>query len=269
VGRGANELITSYMLTEYGHFPAHCPRLYITTGLLIMMESKPVPNPMSEIFEKLIPMWREWANKVEGAYISTDILHAIAKRFWGSELAVDFSTYEGKALAAKKIQDRMYAKESLILCTFRWPVTHFSHSEDHVGDPTVESQILSAVTGNEMDEEGLYRIGERVFNLQRAVLAREGLGGRESDKVPEFFYTTPLEFDPYNPECLVPGKDGEMISRKGEVLDREKFEGMKDEYYELRGWDIATGLQTKAKLEKLELEDLVEDLAKRGLVVDR
>ncbi len=266
VGSGANELITSYMLTEYGHFTVHCPRLYSTQGLLFMTESKTAPNPMHQLDEELIHMWLEWTNKVEGAYISTDILRAIAKRFWGSELAVDFSTHEGKALAAKKMQDRNYAKESLILCTFRWPISHFSHSEDHVGDPTIESKIYSAVTGNEMDEEGLYRIGEKVFNLQRAVLAREGRSGREGDKVPEFLYTTPLRTDFHNRECLIPGKDGEVISRKGEVLDRENFAGMKDEYYALRGWDIASGLQTKEKLEELELEDLIEDLAKRRLI---
>ncbi len=66
---------------------------------------------------------------------------------------------------------------------------------------------------------------------------------------------------------LVPGKDGEIISRKGKVLNREKFEKMKDEFYELRGWDVASGLQTKAKLMELDLDDIIEDLEKRGLVV--
>ncbi|OGP86537.1 MAG: hypothetical protein A2V87_04415 [Deltaproteobacteria bacterium RBG_16_58_17] len=35
------------------------------------------------------------------------------KRFWGSEIAADFSMHAGKALAAAKIQDHQYAKESL------------------------------------------------------------------------------------------------------------------------------------------------------------
>ena len=57
-----------------------------------------------------------------------------------------------------------------------------------------------------------------------------------------------------------------MASRKGAVLDREKFEAMKDEYYRLRGWDVATGLQTAEMLEGLDLEDVATDLKKRGLV---
>ena len=98
-------------------------------------------------------------------------------------------------------------------------------------------------------------------------MAREGHVGRESDRVPELFHTQPLEFEWGNPECLVPGKDGEIISRKGEVFDREKFETMKGEFYALRGWDVATGLQTKAKLEELGLQDIARDLEPRGLVV--
>ena len=210
--------------------------------------------------------WVNWANKVEGAYLSSEAFRNIARRFWGSELAVDFSTYDGKALATTRIQDRACAKESLILCDVLWPITQVRHSEDHVGDPGVESRLLSAVTGAEVDEQGLYRIGERVFNLQRAILVREGHQGRESDVLPEPFYTKPLKFGTLNPECLAPGKDGEVISRKGAVVERDRFEQMKDEYYPLRGWDVATGLQTRAKLKELGLSEVAGDLEQRGLL---
>jgi aldehyde:ferredoxin oxidoreductase len=42
---------------------------------------------------------------------------------------------------------------------------------------------------------------------------------------------------------------------------------MKSEYYRLRGWDADSGLQTRVKLQELELEDVAIELAKRGLVV--
>ena len=57
-----------------------------------------------------------------------------------------------------------------------------------------------------------------------------------------------------------------MVSKAGAVLDRDKFESLKDEYYSLRGWDVATGLQTRAKLEQLGLGDMVDDLEQRGLI---
>jgi aldehyde:ferredoxin oxidoreductase len=40
---------------------------------------------------------------------------------------------------------------------------------------------------------------------------------------------------------------------------------MRDEFYGVRGWDVATGLQTKATLEKLGLEDVAQKLVEEGL----
>ncbi len=138
-----------------------------------------------------------------------------------------------------------------------------------MGDPTLESQVFSAVCGKRVDEKGLYRFGERVFNLQRAILTREGHFGRDADRLPVQFYSIPLKTNHpmiSNPDCLVPGKDGEIISRKGAVVEHEKFEKMKTEYYELRGWDPATGLQTKSRLEELRLADIAAVMEKLGLV---
>jgi aldehyde:ferredoxin oxidoreductase len=48
------------------------------------------------------------------------------------------------------------------------------------------------------------------------------------------------------------------------VVDRERFEKMKDEYYQLRGWDVASGLQTKAKLKELGLQDIVANISDKS-----
>lgn len=48
-------------------------------------------------------MWNAWIKGVEGAYMSNDMLRDIGKRFWESVLTFDFSTYEGRAIAEKKI----------------------------------------------------------------------------------------------------------------------------------------------------------------------
>jgi aldehyde:ferredoxin oxidoreductase len=42
---------------------------------------------------------------------------------------------------------------------------------------------------------------------------------------------------------------------------------MKQEFYGLRGWDKKTGLQTKAKLNALDLSDVAAGLERQGLVV--
>ena len=261
----AAETLGSEATSLVRHVDPYEPRLYITTALLWAMEPR---EPIQALHEVGMPMaqWSSWAKNLEGAYVTSEVVKAIAERFWGSQAAADFSTWEGKALAAKLIQDRQYAKECLVVCDWVFPVIEIKNSEDHVGDPTLESSILSAVIGKDIFEEDLNRIGERVFNLQRAIMVREGHRGREDDILPEEWHTSPLKKGVMDPECLVPGKDGEVTTRIGAVVDRQEFEKMKDEYYQLRGWDVTTGLQTLDSLNKLKLEDVAEGLKERGLI---
>jgi aldehyde:ferredoxin oxidoreductase len=241
------------------------PRHYIVTGLLHPMEPR-LSTPL--VHEVLIPihLWLDWCDNVEGAYVSSDVIRGIARKFFGTEMALDFSTYEGKAFTTKRIQDLEYSKECLILCDFAWPMMDVKHSEEHVGDPALPSQVFSAVTGREMDEQGLDKLGERIFNLQRAILIREGYKGRESDCLPEFEYTEPISPKPgSDPERRVPGKAGKIISKLGAVVNREEFERMKGEYYQLRGWDSRTGLQKKDTLQKLDLGDIIKPLKDKVL----
>jgi len=268
VGSGTRELITDYICNKAGHLTLYDTRIYMTTGLLYATEPR---QPIQQLHEASWPVlyWLRWVDRWEDAFLSSEVIRALAKSVWGSEFAADFSTYEGKALAAKKIQDYTYAKESLILCDFLWPMTYATYSDDGVG--ALESKILSAVTGKEIDKEEFYRIGEKIFNLQRAILVRQRHKGKESDEILDFYYTMPLPAIPagirFNPECLVPGKGGLIISKKGEVIDRKRFEKMKDEYYQLRGWDVASGLQTKAKLKELGLQDIMGELEQQELIV--
>jgi aldehyde:ferredoxin oxidoreductase len=265
IGEAARDILDEYTIRA-GQDTAYDPRIYNTTGLLYAMEARQPIACLHEIFNPALN-WLLSSYNLPGSYTTGTVIRNMAKRFWGSEEAADFSTYQGKALAAKRIQDRQYSNECLILCNFAWPLMLVEDSEDHIGDPGVESRVLSAVTGMDIDEEGLNKIGEKVFNLQRAIHAREGRAGRDKDVLPEAFYSRPLQAAYFNPGCLVPGKDGEPLSRMGQVVDREEFEKMKDEYYQLRDWDTASGLQGKAKLEELDMSDVAADLAKRGLVV--
>jgi aldehyde:ferredoxin oxidoreductase len=42
------------------------------------------------------------------------------------------------------------------------------------------------------------------------------------------------------------------------------FEPVLDEYYQWRGWDVKSGLQTRAKLEELDLGDVADVLEADG-----
>jgi len=269
IGKGASELVGDSIITRANDLTIYDPRLFIAHAILYATEPK---KPMQQLHEIALPM-HEWIG-VHGSgihdtadtshLVSSEDIFAIAEQFWGGRAAGDLSSYEGKALAAKSIQDRAYTKESLVLCDFLWPMV-FSRAPGHAGDSTLESQLFSAVTGKETDEEGLNRLGERIFNLQRAIRLREGWPGRHGDRLLDAFYKVPLEAPRFNPNCLVPDKTGKPSSRKGAVVEEDKFENMKDEYYSLRGWDVASGLPTMAKLQELELDDVASDLSKRGL----
>jgi aldehyde:ferredoxin oxidoreductase len=277
LGPDAEKLITDYMIRT-GEDSPYGPRLHISTGLLYALEPR---MPIQQLHEIGVPLLNWTAREMgfpmmvraehkkvttQDHYMTSEVFRAVAKRFWGNEIAADFSTYEGKALCAAKIQDREYAKECLIVCDFSWPILHSPTTEDHVGDPTLENRVCAAVTGQDIGEQDLYEIGERAFNLQRAILAREGQTGRDADMPEAFNFEIPLKSEFNNPECLVPGKDGKPFSRKGMVLDRDEFEKMKDEFYEIRGWDVRTGLQTRSTLEDLNLGDVADTLAKENLL---
>jgi len=267
LGTEATGLIGDLIVNTANEVTIYDPRIYVITGLLYATEAR---KPIQQLHEIAFSMlqWLDWLKgKKERAFLSSNILKDIAEKFWGGVEAVDFFNYEGKAIAAKLIQDRTYVKESLILCDFLWPILWVRYGENHVGDSTFESEILSAVTGREINEVELNKIGEKIFNLQRAIFIRDGHKGREEDCLLDCFYTMPIEREHFNSQCLVPDKDGTPLSKKGSAVHREDFEKMKDEYYKYRGWDVSSGLQTEEKLIELGLGDILEDLKTKRLVI--
>jgi aldehyde:ferredoxin oxidoreductase len=267
VGERAKAILSGFISTREGEIKDYDPRLIPTTALLYATEPR---RPIQQLHEPsiIMMMWLKWLRGDKGAFFTSEDFRSAADRFWGSEVAADYTTFEGKALAAKKIQDRTYAKESLILCDFTWPMIWADYAGGHVGDPTLESRIYSAITGKELDETGLNRIGERIFNLQRAILLRQGWEGRKDDILLDYIHREPLKQGEiyFDPECLVLGNNNEVVSKKGSVLKREDFEQMKSDYYELRGWDVESGSPKESTLVGLGLGDVAEDLNGLGLV---
>jgi aldehyde:ferredoxin oxidoreductase len=56
---------------------------------------------------------------------------------------------------------------------------------------------------------------------------------------------------------LIPGEGDIILNRKGQTLDREAFKKMRDEFYQLRGWNPETGYPMVEKLHELGLSDLL------------
>ncbi len=248
---------------QVGDYVPYDPRIYVSTGVCYATETRWSYPQLHEICRPLLA-WVAWRSGVFGTYVTGDVVRAIGARFWGSENSVNYATDEGKADCAKRVQDRVYVKESLGLCDNTWPILMVEGSPDHVGDPSLESQVYAAVTGREIDEAGLNQAGERIFNLQRAVLVREGRRGRLDDRLPEFCHTHAIKGIFANPDGMVPGPGEDIIYRKGKVVERAGFDKIMDEYYSLRGWQPESGLQTAKHLSNLGLGDIAADLAPRG-----
>ena len=267
IGRGSEQFFGSAGVTTLGSEKSDYDPRYMLTNTLLYATEPRRPIQMLHASSRPITRWINWLEGADKAFLSTEILRDIAEKYWGSAAAADYSTYEGKALASKTIQDYSYIKESLIICDLVWPIYEVHSPDKNMRCGTLESQIVSAITGHKLDETGLFNIGERIVNLQRSILLRQGWPGRKGDKLMGYLHEEPLPDVYFSPEALAPGPEGKVISRKGEVVDREKFEQLKDEYYQLRGWDIATGLPTVAKLDQLELGDIALVLKKNGLAV--
>jgi aldehyde:ferredoxin oxidoreductase len=103
--------------------------------------------------------------------------------------------------------------------------------------------LMEAVTGLTFTPEDVERVGERLNNLAKAFNVREGFA-RTDDSFPERLMTEPL-------------KAG---GSQGQVISKDDLNGMLDEYYAARGWDVTTGLPTKAKLIELGLGYAADDL---------
>ncbi len=270
-GKDAEEVALERIMPSGYVNDSYGGRVFLITSLFYATEPR---NPIIQLHEVnyvLLKWVLSYTTNGMMSPIDIKTLKKISKRVWGSEEAADLSTYDGKAEAAYRIQNRQHAKETMVSCDRYFPIFETDQEEGYMGDPTFVPQLFSAVTGVEMSEEEYYKVGERSVNLQRIIQGREGRAGRKDDKIPEFNFTQPVETSEgvlgmFDPDLEFPGPGEEIVSRKGKTLDRDGFERMLSEFYEFRGWDVETGLQKKETLEKLGLGDISDEAGKLGLI---
>jgi aldehyde:ferredoxin oxidoreductase len=102
-------------------------------------------------------------------------------------------------------------------------------------------ELVEHCIGRKFTYDDMVTLGERAYNLARVFSIREGLT-RADDTLPPRLLEDPL------PEGPAEGKVNENLA---EMLDK---------YYELRGWDKATGKPTPAKLKALGLDEYIPDI---------
>ena len=107
-------------------------------------------------------------------------------------------------------------------------------------------EMVRAATGWDFDLAEFRKCGDRLQTMARVYCAREGLR-RDHDILPGRLMLDPLP-------------DG---AAQGMLLDHASLEKMKDAYYEMRGWDVASGIPTPAKLHELDLDYLIPELLEK------
>lgn len=148
------------------------------------------------------------------------------KETFGTEKAADRFGYLGKADMVKHFEEICAIADSMEMCKITLIALKALKPED-------AAKIIYAVTGWEIDDRELLRVGERIVNLERLFNLREGISRRD-DTLPERYLKRPMPEGP----------------SKGNVVE---LEPMLDRYYELRGWDMRTGIPKREKLEELDL----------------
>ena len=148
--------------------------------------------------------------------------YTVSPEIIGLPEKIDPLTSEGKARWVKIFQDFTCVVNSTVNCLF---VTFALGAKDY-------AELLSAVTGWNLTEDEIFKIGERIYNLERVIINKYGFDGKD-DTLPKRLLEEPMPEGP----------------AKGHIVELEK---MKDEYYKLRGW--VNGIPTQEKLRELEIE---------------
>jgi aldehyde:ferredoxin oxidoreductase len=143
---------------------------------------------------------------------------------------VDRFSTEGKGAMVKSLQDVRAYIDSTGLCTVARGGFQLTNQPN--------TEVLLAITGYDFAPR-LVEIGERIINLERMILAREGVDRRQ-DTLP--------------PRMREPVPNGPTA---GHFISQEMLDEMLDDYYKLRGWD-QRGLPEPETLKKFGLEFTLE-----------
>jgi aldehyde:ferredoxin oxidoreductase len=165
----------------------------------------------------------------------------LIKKICGSEAYANHVMPEKRGAIVRWHEDCYAATDALGLCTF------VTLSRGYLIDPKMMTEFYAHATGIEISEEELLKIGHRIVTLEKAFNVREG-AARKDDTLAWRFMNEPIKAGP----------------RRGMTTTQRELDLMLDEYYELHGWDRATGWPKKETLENLGLNSIAEELSRLG-----
>lgn len=162
----------------------------------------------------------------------------LALKLYGVRTALDPSAYDGKAKLVAYHEKLHAVLNSLGICFFNSIWEGYELLDEHD-----IAQLVRAATGWDIDRLELLNIGERIHNLERMFNYRHAGMNRKDDYPPARFMEEKVQKGPY----------------KGEYMDREKFNQMLDENYQIHGWN-EEGIPKEETLKKLGLCNITQDI---------
>jgi aldehyde:ferredoxin oxidoreductase len=174
----------------------------------------------------------------------------VAVHITGFEEAGDIRSYhpEAKARLVHYYENLFELPDSLGICKFPYGHTGMWHDRpedlEKMWDYFVKG--LEYATGVKFSKQELMDVGERAYQIERAVIVLRGI--RREDDLPNWRCA--------NEAC--PG-DHPVGPVPLPAVDLEKYEKILDAYYELRGW-TQEGIPTDERLVELGLPEVAQAL---------
>jgi aldehyde:ferredoxin oxidoreductase len=143
-----------------------------------------------------------------------------------------------KVVDLQRIRSSIF--ESLPICRFPWIELGW--------DLKNYPEYFNVATGSHWTLDDFTNTGDRLYALMKAFWTREH---PDTDRFAD--YPPRVYFDPN-----IADKDGIIA---GKHLEQDKYDGLLDHYYDIRGWD-KRGVPTRKTMEKVGLAEEAEQLAK-------
>ncbi len=145
---------------------------------------------------------------------------------------LDRLAVRGKEEYMTRMQNILSVIDSMVMCKF---ASRYGYLDDEKNI----SEALSAVVGYDYSPEEVLEIGDRIWNMERLYILREGYT-KNDDTLPDRFFEEPID----------------VGTGEKRAIPKEEFYKAIEDWYLARGWSI-DGRPTKEKLEELGLDEYI------------
>ena len=171
-----------------------------------------------------------------------------------------YSPYKAKMLAWARRFAGFY-NESMSICEMMLP--NFMVGGSAGPSPELEYRYYKAVTGSRNSFADTIEIGRKIWNMERAIRVMAGRH-RDQEKFAPFMHMRGATFPLGGSKAVYQDGKWSFEGQNDLYLDREGVEQFKTHFYELEGWDIATGWPTRKTLEGLGMKKVADLMAAKG-----